>query len=110
MYCGIRKYRKYNRNKKDNSAIAVQYHEIDENLAGCSMSYHTLHTIEVTEGRNKAYDDIEMGKFLVTYENEPLNGARQSSVVPIPPNRASQTMPKECYPTRENLPVDNDRH
>lgn len=110
MYCGIKKYRKHNRNKKDNSAIAVQYHEIDENLAGCSMSYHTLHTIEVTEGRNKAYDDIEMGKFLVTYENEPLNGARQSSVVPIPPNRASQTMPKEFYQICENLPVDNDRH
>lgn len=34
MYCGITKYRKHNRNKKDNSAIAVQYHEINEDLAG----------------------------------------------------------------------------
>lgn len=110
MYCGIKKYRKHNRKKKDNSAISVQYHEIDEDLAGGSMSYRTLHTIEETEVRDKAYDDIEMGKFLVTYENEPRNGARQSSVIPIPPNRASQTMPKEFYPSHENLPIDNDRH
>lgn len=110
MYCGIKKYRKHIRNKKDNSAISVQYYEIDEDLAGGSMSYRTLHTIEETEVRDKAYDDIEMGKFLVTYENEPRNGARQSSVIPIPPNRASQTMPKEFYPSHENLPIDNDRH
>lgn len=110
MYCGIKKYRKHNRKKKDNSALSVQYHEIDEDLAGGSMSYRTLHTIEETEVRDKAYDDIEMGKVLVTYENEPRNGARQSSVIPIPPNRASQTMPKEFYPSHENLPIDNDRH
>lgn len=110
MYCGIKKYRKHNRKKKDNSAISVQYYEIDEDLAGGSMSYRTLHTIEETEVRDKAYDDIEMGKFLVTYENEPRNGARHSSVIPIPPNRASQTMPKEFHPSHENLPIDNDRH
>lgn len=98
MYCGIKKYQKHNRNKKDNSAIAVQYHEIDENLASGSRSYHPLHSITETEIRDKAYDDIEMGKFLVTYENEPINGARQSSVTPVPPNRASQTMPKEFLP------------
>lgn len=110
MYCGIKKYRKHNRKKKDNSALSVQYHEIDEDLAGGSMSYRTLHTIEETEVRDKAYDDIEMGKVLVTYENEPRNGARQSSAIPTPPNRASQTMPKEFYPSHENLPIDNDRH
>lgn len=111
MYCGITKYRKHNRNKKDNSAIAVQYHEINEDLAGAggSRSYHTLHAIEETEVTDKAYDDIEMGQFLVTYENEPLNGAGQSSAIPLPPNRASQTMPKEFYSTHENIPVDNGR-
>lgn len=109
MYCGITKYQKHNRNKKDNSAIAVQYHEINEDLAGGSRSYHTLHAIEETDVTDKAYDDVEMGQFFVTYENEPLNGARQSSAIPLPPNRASQTMPKEFYSTHENIPVDNGR-
>lgn len=54
--------------------------------------------MEETEIREKAYDNIEMGKFLVTCENEPLNRARQSSVITLSPNRASQTMPKEIYP------------
>lgn len=109
MYCGITKYQKHNRNKKDNSAIAVQYHEINEDLAGGSRSYHTLHAIEETDVTDKAYDDVEMGQFFVAYENEPLNGAGQSSAIPLPPNRASQTMPKEFYSTHENIPVDNGR-
>lgn len=109
MYCGITKYRKHNRNKNDNSAIAVQYHEINEDLAGGTRSYHTLHAIEETDVTDKAYDNVEMGQFLVTYENEPLNGAGQSSAIPLPPNRASQTMPKEFYSTHENIPVDNGR-
>lgn len=109
MYCGITKYRKHNRNKNDNSAIAVQYYEINEDLAGGTRSYHTLHAIEETDVTDKAYDNVEMGQFLVTYENEPLNGAGQSSAIPLPPNRASQTMPKEFYSTHENIPVDNGR-
>lgn len=95
-YCGYTTHRKRNRNKTDNS---VQYHEIDEGLVGCSGDYNTLHSnMEETEIRDKAYDNIEMGKFLVTSENEPLNRARQSSVNTLSPNRASQTMPKEIYP------------
>lgn len=109
MYCGIKKCRKHNRNKKDNTAIVVQYHEIDEGLAGGSRSYRALHTIEETEVQDKASDDVEMGIYLVTYmyENEPLNETRQSSVIPASPNRASQTMPKDFYPINENLPVEN---
>lgn len=76
MYCGIKKYRKHSRKKKNNTAIAVQYHEIDEDLATGSMIYRTLHTTEDTEVRDKAYDNIEMGEYRVTYENEPLNGGR----------------------------------
>lgn len=109
MYCGIKKCRKHNRNKKDNTAIVVQYHEIDEGLAGGRRSYRALHTIEETEVRDQASDDVEMGIYLVTYmyENEPLNETRQSSVIPASPNRASQTMPKDFYPINENLPVEN---
>lgn len=93
-YCGYTTHRKRNRNKTDNSTTAVQYHEIDEGLVGCSGDYNTLHSnMEETEIREKAYDNIEMGKFLVTCENEPLNRARQSSVITL-----SQTMPKEIYP------------
>lgn len=58
MYRWITKYRKHNRNKKDNSAIAVKYHDINEDLAGDSRSYHTLHAIEETEVTDKAYDDV----------------------------------------------------
>lgn len=98
-YCGYTKHLKRNRNTKDNSTTAVQYHEIDEGLVGCSGDYNTLHSnMEETEIRDKAYDNIEMGKFLVTCENEPLNRARQSSVNTLSSNRASQTMPKEIYP------------
>lgn len=103
-YCGYTKHLKCNRNKKDNSTTAVQYHEIDEGLVGCSGDYNTLHSIiEETEIQDKAYDNIEMGKVLVTCENEPLNRARQSSVITLSPNRDSQTMPKEIYPIRDNL-------
>lgn len=40
------------------------------------MSYCILYIIEEIEVIDKVYDDIEMGKFFVMYENEFWNGVR----------------------------------
>ncbi|XP_062620686.1 uncharacterized protein LOC134282297 [Saccostrea cucullata] len=85
LYCGCRKYRKYRKRKKDNSATVIHYHEIDDSIAGPCMDYDPLYTAGVAE----------MKHVLVEYENEPLNRERKSVINIDSRKRQSDTSPKQ---------------
>ncbi|XP_061168342.1 uncharacterized protein LOC133177300 [Saccostrea echinata] len=91
LYCGCRKYKKFRKRKKDNSATVIHYHEIDDNIAGPSIDYDPLYTTGVTEKPQAT----EMKNFLVEYENEPLNREKKSFINTDSQKRRSETSPKQ---------------
>jgi hypothetical protein len=88
-YCACRRYKKYRKRKKDNSAAVIHYHEIDENAVGTSRDYDPLYTTQVSEIPKN---------FLVEYENEPFNRESKASVLQF---RLSNTTPKRLIHEEE---------